>query len=115
MNERPPVCQILQLCIGNHDLFVRRRRVDCLEVQQMKAQAQEERARKQVTTLGRDPAGMGRSVESIGDCLVAVTMPFGKSLCNFFLLVFELLVFAGAFVGVLVCVYGGVCVGVCVG
>lgn len=40
--------QILQLCIGNHDLFMRRRRVDSLEVQQMKAQAREERARKQV-------------------------------------------------------------------
>uniref|UniRef100_A0A3Q3VVL0 FERM domain-containing protein n=1 Tax=Mola mola TaxID=94237 RepID=A0A3Q3VVL0_MOLML len=39
---------ILQLCIGNHDLFIRRRRVDSLEVQQMKAQAREERARKQV-------------------------------------------------------------------
>ncbi|CAL8251256.1 unnamed protein product, partial [Boreogadus saida] len=39
---------ILQLCIGNHDLFVRRRRVDCVEVQQMKAQAKEERARKQL-------------------------------------------------------------------
>ncbi|XP_061622800.1 NF2, moesin-ezrin-radixin like (MERLIN) tumor suppressor a isoform X2 [Phyllopteryx taeniolatus] len=39
---------ILQLCIGSHDLFMRRRRVDSLEVQQMKAQAREERARKQV-------------------------------------------------------------------
>uniref|UniRef100_A0A8C6WSY4 Neurofibromin 2a (merlin) n=1 Tax=Neogobius melanostomus TaxID=47308 RepID=A0A8C6WSY4_9GOBI len=39
---------ILQLCIGNHDLFMRRRRVDSLEVQQMKAQAREEHARKQV-------------------------------------------------------------------
>uniref|UniRef100_A0A8C5GP26 FERM domain-containing protein n=1 Tax=Gouania willdenowi TaxID=441366 RepID=A0A8C5GP26_GOUWI len=39
---------ILQLCIGNHDLFMRRRRVDPLEVQQMKAQAKEERARKQL-------------------------------------------------------------------
>ncbi|XP_047237813.1 NF2, moesin-ezrin-radixin like (MERLIN) tumor suppressor a isoform X2 [Girardinichthys multiradiatus] len=39
---------ILQLCIGNHDLFMRRRRVDSLEVQQMKAQAREERARKQI-------------------------------------------------------------------
>uniref|UniRef100_A0A3B4A688 FERM domain-containing protein n=1 Tax=Periophthalmus magnuspinnatus TaxID=409849 RepID=A0A3B4A688_9GOBI len=39
---------ILQLCIGNHDLFMRRRRVDSFEVQQMKAQAREERARKQV-------------------------------------------------------------------
>nr|XP_061804322.1 merlin-like isoform X4 [Nerophis lumbriciformis] len=39
---------ILQLCIGSHDLFMRRRRVDSLEVQQMKAQAREERARKQM-------------------------------------------------------------------
>uniref|UniRef100_A0A8C8G533 FERM domain-containing protein n=2 Tax=Oncorhynchus tshawytscha TaxID=74940 RepID=A0A8C8G533_ONCTS len=39
---------ILQLCMGNHDLFLRRRRVDSLEVQQMKAQAREERARKRV-------------------------------------------------------------------
>ncbi|KAM6965666.1 merlin isoform 2-T2 [Aplochiton taeniatus] len=39
---------ILQLCIGNHDLFMRRRRLDSLEVQQMKAQAREERARKRV-------------------------------------------------------------------
>lgn len=40
--------QILQLCIGNHDLFMRRRKADSLEVQQMKAQAREEKARKQV-------------------------------------------------------------------
>ncbi|KAK6313498.1 NF2, moesin-ezrin-radixin like (MERLIN) tumor suppressor a [Coregonus clupeaformis] len=39
---------ILQLCMGNHDLFMRRRRVDSLEVQQMKAMAREERARKRV-------------------------------------------------------------------
>uniref|UniRef100_A0A673II51 Neurofibromin 2a (merlin) n=1 Tax=Sinocyclocheilus rhinocerous TaxID=307959 RepID=A0A673II51_9TELE len=39
---------ILQLCIGNHDLFMRRRRVDSLEVQQMKMQAREEKARKQI-------------------------------------------------------------------
>nr|XP_057926653.1 NF2, moesin-ezrin-radixin like (MERLIN) tumor suppressor a isoform X2 [Doryrhamphus excisus] len=39
---------ILQLCIGSHDLFIRRRRVDSLEVQQMKAQAKEERAKKQM-------------------------------------------------------------------
>ncbi|XP_041095976.1 merlin isoform X1 [Polyodon spathula] len=39
---------ILQLCIGNHDLFMRRRRGDSLEVQQMKSQAREEKARKQM-------------------------------------------------------------------
>ncbi|XP_067083769.1 NF2, moesin-ezrin-radixin like (MERLIN) tumor suppressor a isoform X2 [Osmerus mordax] len=38
---------ILQLCIGNHDLFRRRRGLDSLEMQQMKTQAREERARKQ--------------------------------------------------------------------
>lgn len=43
------IAQILQLCIGNHDLFMRRRKADSLEVQQMKAQAREEKARKQVS------------------------------------------------------------------
>ncbi|XP_013142488.1 PREDICTED: ezrin [Papilio polytes] len=37
---------ILDLCIGNHDLYMRRRKPDTMEVQQMKAQAKEE---KQVT------------------------------------------------------------------
>ncbi|XP_054857858.1 merlin-like [Eublepharis macularius] len=37
---------IMQLFIGNHDLFMRRRRVDPIEIQQMKAQAREEKARK---------------------------------------------------------------------
>lgn len=49
--------QILQLCIGNHDLFMRRRRVDSLEVQQMKSQAREEKARQQV--LGESERGGG--------------------------------------------------------
>lgn len=40
--------QIFQLCIGNHDLFMRRRKVDSIEIQQMKAQAREEKARKKV-------------------------------------------------------------------
>lgn len=43
------VCsEILQLCIGDHDLFLRRCWVDSLEVQQIKMQAGEEKARKQV-------------------------------------------------------------------
>lgn len=37
---------IMQLCMGNHDMFMKRRRLDTMEVQQMKAQAKEERARK---------------------------------------------------------------------
>lgn len=37
---------IMQLCMGNHELYMKRRRLDTMEVQQMKAQAKEERARK---------------------------------------------------------------------
>ncbi|XP_061461241.1 merlin-like isoform X2 [Rhineura floridana] len=39
---------IMQLFIGNHDLFMRRRRVDPIEIQQMKAQAREDKARKKM-------------------------------------------------------------------
>uniref|UniRef100_A0A672NCD7 Neurofibromin 2a (merlin) n=1 Tax=Sinocyclocheilus grahami TaxID=75366 RepID=A0A672NCD7_SINGR len=42
---------ILQLCIGSHDLFMRRRRVDSLEVQQMKMQ---KKKRKKKTLLERE-------------------------------------------------------------
>lgn len=38
--------KILDLCIGNHDLFMRRRKPDSMEVQQMKAQAKEEKSRQ---------------------------------------------------------------------
>ncbi|CAD6190444.1 unnamed protein product [Caenorhabditis auriculariae] len=38
---------ILDLCIGTHNLYLRRRQPDTLEVQQMKAQAKEERQRRQ--------------------------------------------------------------------
>ncbi|CAH1722439.1 unnamed protein product [Aphis gossypii] len=39
---------ILDLCIGNHDLFMRRRKPDSMEVQQMKTQAKEEKSRRQI-------------------------------------------------------------------
>lgn len=39
---------ILELCVGNHELFMRRRRPDSMEIQQMKAQAREEKHRKQI-------------------------------------------------------------------
>ncbi|XP_067649246.1 merlin-like [Haliotis asinina] len=39
---------ILELCVGNHELFMRRRKPDSMETQQMKAQAREEKARKQL-------------------------------------------------------------------
>ncbi|KAM9777277.1 ezrin a [Neosynchiropus ocellatus] len=38
--------RILLLCIGNHELFVNRRRADSIEVQQMKAQAKEEKLQR---------------------------------------------------------------------
>ena len=38
--------RILQLCMGNHELYMRRRKPDTIEVQQMKAQAREEKHRK---------------------------------------------------------------------
>ncbi|XP_034076490.1 ezrin a [Gymnodraco acuticeps] len=40
--------RILQLCMGNHDLYMRRRKTDTIEVQQMKAQAKEERMSKRM-------------------------------------------------------------------
>ncbi|ENN72476.1 hypothetical protein YQE_10818, partial [Dendroctonus ponderosae] len=40
--------QILDLCMGNHDLFMRRRKPDSMELQQMKAAAKEEKQRRQV-------------------------------------------------------------------
>ncbi|XP_043925951.1 ezrin [Protopterus annectens] len=40
--------RILQLCMGNHELYMRRRKPDSIEVQQMKAQAREEKHQKQM-------------------------------------------------------------------
>ncbi|XP_049293622.1 moesin/ezrin/radixin homolog 2 isoform X1 [Anopheles funestus] len=39
---------ILDLCVGNHDLYMKRRKPDTMEIQQMKAQAKEEKQRRQV-------------------------------------------------------------------
>ena len=40
--------QILQICIGNHEQFLRKRNLDSIELQQIKVQAKEDRAKKQV-------------------------------------------------------------------
>ncbi|XP_053700694.1 ezrin-like [Synchiropus splendidus] len=40
--------RILLLCIGNHELYVNRRRADSIEVQQMKAQAKEEKLQRKL-------------------------------------------------------------------
>jgi len=39
--------RILALCMGNHELYMRRRKPDTIDVQQMKAQAREEKMAKQ--------------------------------------------------------------------
>uniref|UniRef100_A0A672NCA1 Radixin-like n=1 Tax=Sinocyclocheilus grahami TaxID=75366 RepID=A0A672NCA1_SINGR len=40
--------RILQLCMGNHELYMQRRKPDTIEVQQMKAQAREEKHQRQM-------------------------------------------------------------------
>lgn len=40
--------RILALCMGNHELYMRRRKPDTIDVQQMKAQAREEKNAKQM-------------------------------------------------------------------
>uniref|UniRef100_A0A8C2WSI4 Radixin n=2 Tax=Cyclopterus lumpus TaxID=8103 RepID=A0A8C2WSI4_CYCLU len=44
--------RILALCMGNHELYMRRRKPDTIEVQQMKAQAREEKHHKQMERYG---------------------------------------------------------------
>lgn len=43
--------RILALCMGNHELYMRRRKPDSIEVQQMKAQARDEKLSKQAERL----------------------------------------------------------------
>lgn len=45
--------RILALCMGNHDLYMRRRKPDTIEVQQMKAQAREEKNKRQMERYER--------------------------------------------------------------
>lgn len=49
----PLIWQILDLCVGNHQLFMQRRRTDTMQIQQMKTQAKEERAKRQVSEKTR--------------------------------------------------------------
>lgn len=39
--------------MGNHELYIRRRKTDSIEVQQMKAQAKEERLQKKMERCGK--------------------------------------------------------------
>ena len=40
--------RVLALCMGNHELYVRRRKPDTIEVQQTKVQAREDKHSKQM-------------------------------------------------------------------
>lgn len=52
-SSRPGVTKrIMLLSVGNHEMFTNRRRPDSIEVQQMKAQAREERLQKQMERWG---------------------------------------------------------------
>lgn len=42
---------ILDLCVHNHDIFMRRRKPDTMEIQQMKQQAKEEKQRRQIESM----------------------------------------------------------------
>lgn len=46
--------RVLALCMGNHELYMRRRKPDTIEVQQMKAQAREEKIIKQQEKLKKE-------------------------------------------------------------
>ncbi|XP_064627961.1 radixin-like isoform X2 [Lineus longissimus] len=48
--------RILALCMGNHELYMRRRKPDTIEVQQMKAQAKEEKENKKLEKKQLDEA-----------------------------------------------------------
>lgn len=56
--------RILALCMGNHELYMRRRKPDTIEVQQMKAQAKEEKHAKQM-----ERAQLAKMKESREDAL----------------------------------------------
>ncbi|BFZ10181.1 hypothetical protein BsWGS_13220 [Bradybaena similaris] len=62
--------RILALCMGNHELYMRRRKPDSIEVQQMKAQAKEEKLAKQqeraqMTRLRMEQQESGKLVKDL--------------------------------------------------
>merc|ERR1712168_1301070 len=52
--------RILALCMGNHELYMRRRKPDTIEVQQMKAQAKEDKLAKQTERSNRQKEKIAR-------------------------------------------------------
>lgn len=40
--------ELLDLCVGNHELYMKRRKPDTMEIQQMKTQAKEEKHRRHI-------------------------------------------------------------------
>lgn len=55
--------RILALCMGNHELFMRRRKPDSIEVQQMRAQAKEEKHQKHLERARLEKERERRRVE----------------------------------------------------
>lgn len=76
--------RILALCMGNHELYMRRRKPDTIDVQQMKAQAREEKTAKQQQRSGKYMQMNG----SIKPYIIrwAVVYCFGKIADQFFVL-----------------------------
>ena len=66
--------QILDLCVGNHELFTRRRKPDTMEIQQMRALAREEKMRRQVS--------IDLSVKLLRDQIFAQTRLIFKLWCS---------------------------------
>lgn len=73
--------RILALCMGNHELYMRRRKPDTIEVQQMKAQAREEKHAKQMERLV-EPLSHCK-LASVGFILHTATRILGKSLATY--------------------------------
>lgn len=63
--------RILALCMGNHELYMRRRKPDTIEVQQMKQQAKEERMQRQLEQVSPRKTQVCRRSAS---CLVGHTL-----------------------------------------
>lgn len=64
--------RILALCMGNHELYMRRRKPDTIEVQQMKQQAKEERALKQAEQDRLNKVGFRSSLFSFLSLFVVI-------------------------------------------
>uniref|UniRef100_A0A8B9L491 FERM domain-containing protein n=1 Tax=Astyanax mexicanus TaxID=7994 RepID=A0A8B9L491_ASTMX len=73
--------RILALCMGNHELYMRRRKPDTIEVQQMKAQAREEKHQKQMESfhlilIYNVPNDLNKEIKEKIECKIGVSKLF---------------------------------------